>query len=242
MRRRSVLLLLTLLAALTAAPARAQGRPERPKNLKVLPEDISRQELIATMRGFALGLGVRCEYCHARDTTGEHELDFASDAKEEKQNARFMLRMVRYLNQERLPDMPHRGEPPVEIRCVTCHRGSPRPATIETVLAETIRSAGVDSAVALYRSLREDAMLGRYDFGDRPLQELARSLSGSNDAAARRMLELNLEFWPESEGTLLALGDVAAAGGDAERARGYWRRVLELDPENEQAKRRLEQQ
>ena len=30
----------------------------------MLPEDISAQELSATMRGFALGLGLRCSNCH----------------------------------------------------------------------------------------------------------------------------------------------------------------------------------
>ena len=41
---------------------RAQGKfpPDSFTNLKVLPKTIGKQELVATMRGFALGLGVRC--------------------------------------------------------------------------------------------------------------------------------------------------------------------------------------
>lgn len=35
-----------------------------PQNLKVLPKDISAKELGETMKGFATGLGVRCETCH----------------------------------------------------------------------------------------------------------------------------------------------------------------------------------
>ena len=35
-----------------------------PQNLQVLPADISPGELSRIMRGNALGLGVRCQYCH----------------------------------------------------------------------------------------------------------------------------------------------------------------------------------
>ena len=66
-----------------------------PENLKVLPEDISSEDLSATMRGFAMGLGVRCETCHVGEpNTPLHTFDFASDEKPMKQKARLMLEMV----------------------------------------------------------------------------------------------------------------------------------------------------
>ena len=57
-----------------AAQAGAGGRggqpPAAPTNLQVLPKDISREELIATMRGYTAGLGVQCNYCHVQEGRG----------------------------------------------------------------------------------------------------------------------------------------------------------------------------
>src|SRR5438270_261089 len=65
------------------------------QNLKILPKDISKQALDSIMGTFSVSLGVRCNFCHAanKDTTNKH-LDFASDAKEEKQVARYMMTMT----------------------------------------------------------------------------------------------------------------------------------------------------
>src|SRR5207253_1910247 len=82
-------------------------------NLKVLPVNISRDELIATMRGFTRALGTRCDYCHAAgppSADGKPQLDFASDAKPEKENARTMVRMVQKIN----PDYIKKVEPEMD--------------------------------------------------------------------------------------------------------------------------------
>src|SRR5256886_17658174 len=57
---------LVVMSALFGPTLRAQGKfpPDSFTNLKVLPKTIGKQELIATMRSFALGLGVRCTYCN----------------------------------------------------------------------------------------------------------------------------------------------------------------------------------
>ena len=49
------------------APLSGQAQdywPERGENLKVLPPEISAADLRDTMRGFSMGLGVRCSFCH----------------------------------------------------------------------------------------------------------------------------------------------------------------------------------
>ncbi len=56
-------------AAGQAAPGGGQTPPP-PANLQVLPKDIPRPELLATMRGFAGGLGVMCNYCHVMEGRG----------------------------------------------------------------------------------------------------------------------------------------------------------------------------
>src|SRR6516165_10168722 len=76
--------------------------PPKPKNLKVLPKNISHDDLEKVMDGFKAALGVRCDFCHAKlqsDSTG-HKLDFASDEKPEKNIARKMMRMTEKINKK----------------------------------------------------------------------------------------------------------------------------------------------
>jgi hypothetical protein len=102
--------------------------PEKPKNLKVLPKNITHEELIATMKGFSKALGVRCDKCHVTLSTGtpEHpDFDFASDAKPEKLAARQMYKMMIAINHKYLSKIGNKQLD--EINCVTCHRGSMKP-------------------------------------------------------------------------------------------------------------------
>ncbi|MEO8505734.1 MAG: hypothetical protein ABI609_17700, partial [Acidobacteriota bacterium] len=50
-------------AASPGATVRVHTEPP-PKNLKVLPKDWSRKQVIEIMKTFTAGLGVRCQYCH----------------------------------------------------------------------------------------------------------------------------------------------------------------------------------
>src|SRR5271169_7183255 len=141
---------LSLVAILLAiTPAVAQF-PDKFTNLQVLPKDISKKDLQGTMRGFAFALNVRCPYCHTQkaDTT----MDFPSDDKETKKTARVMLQMVAAINRDYLSKI---GKPsPVQVECVTCHRGLTQPRALNTVLAETIEKQGIDGAVKQYHDLR----------------------------------------------------------------------------------------
>ena len=107
-----------------------------PENLKVLPKDISSDELSTTMRGFAMGLGVRCETCHVGEpNTPLHTFDFASDEKPMKQKARLMIKMVNEINGELVPRLDDVEKAKrVSVRCMTCHRGQPQPKLIEDVM------------------------------------------------------------------------------------------------------------
>jgi len=79
-------------------PVRAQV-PEKFSNLQILPKDITREDLVREMRGFAGALGVRCVYCHkGEDNPGLKDVDFASDARGTKKTARAMMRMVYAIN------------------------------------------------------------------------------------------------------------------------------------------------
>jgi thioredoxin reductase len=91
------------------------------KNLKLFPQNITHDELVATMRTFARSLGVKCDHCHVANPPDSAErFDFASDAKPEKETARVMIRMTREVNTQYLSQLNEHGS---SVTCYTCHRG-----------------------------------------------------------------------------------------------------------------------
>lgn len=131
----TVLVLVALVDGTPSPTAEAQtseGPPiwDSPKNLQVLPEDISSQELRGYMVGAAQGLGVRCWFCHigeeGQDLT---TFDFVSDEKKHKQVAREMFRMMLNINAETMAKVAEieGDEEAARVRCVTCHRGKTTP-------------------------------------------------------------------------------------------------------------------
>jgi tetratricopeptide (TPR) repeat protein len=246
MFRRLVVPGVVLGAALALPNPAAAQIPEEFHNLQVLPEDIAQRELIGVMRGFALGLGVRCTHCHVGEEGQPFsEYDFESDDKETKRKARFMLQMVSYLNDERLPgltEIAERAEPAVKVTCETCHNGKPLPRSIGEVLVQTIDADGIDAAVAKYGELREEFYgSAAYDFSELALLLVAGDLGRAQPDAARALAELNLEHYPESVNSWLLLGQLNMQSGDTDAVRAAVQKALEIDPENPQAARLLSQ-
>src|SRR5260221_10690161 len=77
--------------AAQGAAGRGGQAPPPPQNLQILPKDISREQLLGTMRGFTAGLGVQCNYCHIQEGRGGRN-DFATDEKQPKKAARVMMK------------------------------------------------------------------------------------------------------------------------------------------------------
>jgi hypothetical protein len=111
-----------------SAPAHARRPLPKPVNLKVLPKDISTEELRKVMQGFAGSLGVECSFCHAAGSK-PHEMDFASDAKPEKASARTMLMMTKTINDQYMSQIHDPDATPEDqhVTCGTCHRGHSMP-------------------------------------------------------------------------------------------------------------------
>ena len=110
-----------------AATSPLENKPKR--NLKVLPKDISDDDLDKVMDGWKAALGVHCNFCHARssDSTSKH-LDYASDEKPEKNMARSMFRMTAKINKKYFSfNKDDKGTVIPAISCITCHRGNPHP-------------------------------------------------------------------------------------------------------------------
>ena len=129
---------LTACTATNQSPHRQAAVKSNFKNVQVLPRDLSREQLIAIMRTFTRGLGVRCNHCHVvTATTPKEELDFASDAKEEKRVARVMIQMTQQINgawMERVEQAEGHAataSPAAwadqRVSCWTCHRGKAEP-------------------------------------------------------------------------------------------------------------------
>jgi tetratricopeptide (TPR) repeat protein len=194
------------------------------------------------MRGFTYALGVNCQYCHVQEqqATGRPRLRPGPDDKREKRTARFMLMMADTLNRVTLAALPERHQPAVQVNCVTCHRGSPIPGTIETVLVDAVDQFGPDSAVARYRRLRENMVTGRFDFSEVPVNEVARSLAerGKGDAAIA-LLMMNQEFNPNSADIDFQLGDIYEKRGDKDKAITHFQAVLTKRPNDPRARQRL---
>ncbi len=241
-RVRAGALLLVLLPLVLPTGARAQ-LPDKFTNLKVLPKDIGRRELIGYMRGFTSALGVRCTACHVgKEGQPLSEYDFAADDKAMKRKARVMLRLVREVNGEYLAHLPQRDTPNVSVTCMTCHRGVRRPEPIDQIVEQTIRDQGVDSALAQYRELRQEYYgSASYDFTDRPLLELAQRLGRADRAdTALRVLQLSIELNPRSAQSYFAVGQIHERAGDKQAAIDAYRKALELSPDFRPARERLD--
>ena len=114
----------------------AQGGPnvfEKTQNLKVFAKDIPPHELREAMKSAAMGLGVRCWFCHVGEEGQDlSTFDFVSDEKPEKEAARVMFQMVMDINRNHMPKLAKlEGEGEEKevrpVRCVTCHDGKPHP-------------------------------------------------------------------------------------------------------------------
>ncbi len=118
----------TLAAVAVIGTAATSTSPAKPANdytnLKVLPKDISSKDLQEIMTDdFEDGLGVSCGFCHANAADG-HGLDFASDAKPEKEIARAMMRMTLGINKKYFKmKHPQLGSAALTVTCNTCHKG-----------------------------------------------------------------------------------------------------------------------
>jgi tetratricopeptide (TPR) repeat protein len=206
-----------------------------PENLKVLPKDISPDELGATMRGFAMGTGSRCSVCHVGEVEADLDTyDFSLDDKEMKLKAREMIHLVRSVNEKLALAFPDAKDPLVEVTCATCHRGQAKPVMIEDVLAQALHDDGLDKAVADYRDLRNRYYGGyTYDFSERSLMRFAEQLASEealDDAIG--FLDLNLEFYPQSSRSYSLRGQVYAELGDIAAAREDYVKALEIEPQS----------
>lgn len=119
------------------------------KNLKILPKDISKNDLDTVMHHFTASLNVKCNFCHVKNEATQ-KMEFDKDDKPEKRIARKMMLMAIDINtkyfkeieeemsKEDDHDMPDKmlnlDSQPVNnmlsyVICYTCHHGEAHPDT-----------------------------------------------------------------------------------------------------------------
>jgi len=126
----AVLSLLVVVPVGAGAQPPGKWPPDSLVNTQVFPKGTPVAQVVGTMRGFALGLDVRCQFCHVgQEGQPLPQFDFASDEKREKRIAREMMRMVADINR-RLDSLPQRDPSPIRVTCASCHRGMSRPAAL----------------------------------------------------------------------------------------------------------------
>ncbi len=238
---------------------RGGGPPATPQNLQVLPKDMPQAQVIQTMQAFAAALGVQCGYCHvqaAAPAGGRGDggagrgrgpaapaFDFASDDKPQKKAARQMLLMVRDINPKVLAAVGKPENMATRVGCVTCHRGVAIPKQLTEILDQTTAEKGAEASVAQFKALRKQYFGAQaYDFSEGALVAYAqRATQAKKPDEAIAWLQLNLEYFPLSSRTYAGLSQAQQAKNDKEAAIKSQEKALELDPQNAQLKRQLEQ-
>lgn len=115
---------LIIFGALASMPP----EPEKAKNLKVLPKNLTHKQLDHIMDQWKAALGVKCNFCHVRNTE-TNKMDFANDAKPEKLMAREMYKMMGKINKKYFKAGKDSLGMVIEtgISCITCHNGMEHP-------------------------------------------------------------------------------------------------------------------
>ncbi|HXS10121.1 MAG TPA: c-type cytochrome [Candidatus Krumholzibacteria bacterium] len=237
--------LAVICAALVLAATSASAQiPDKFTNLKVLPKDTPKPELVKIMRGFAGDLGVRCGHCHyAKNPEDFSSFNFASDQKPEKEVARNMMRMAMDINKTLDKDFKDTPDH-LKVSCFTCHHGNEKPEKLADAIVPVLKKDGPEAAATRYRDLRKEYYgSAAYDFTEWSLVEIAEDLR--HDPAqiknARALLTLNLENFPESAQTYAQIAETYVAENDMTSAMTNFDKALQLAPDDPRLKARIEQ-
>lgn len=136
-RKRRLLILAIVMAVLLCSAAQSAAGQEgfaaetvqraypAPTNLKVLPTDMTGQQVHDMMERWAGDLGVRCDACHDEEqdgvvSAGHSHSRFAYDSKPMKEAARVMYTMTDAINRRFIVKT---DKPGMSVTCGTCHQG-----------------------------------------------------------------------------------------------------------------------
>lgn len=238
------LALLGVALASWGASAQQPSPFDSPENLKVLPRDISREELIETMRGFSFALGVRCTHCHVQEEVeGQRpQMRFPKDDKETKQIAREMIKMLAQINNTVSALDRGAGHQFTKVTCTTCHRGQSKPVLIQTILDDAIAEGGADAAIEKFNALKAEFYGNHtYDFTGFTLSEYSNALAGKGGMEdALKLAEFSAETHPDVLYAQTVLADIYMAMERYNDAAKAFERAVALNPKSRFLKGQLE--
>ena len=132
-RKTVVLSLITsvvLFGTYAFSPAPLLEEHGEPTDLKVLPKDISHEELMQVMHSFEVALDMNCGDCHTHSATDSSKMDFAADTKQ-KETTRHMMTMVKEMNAQYFGIKGDFKEnylrSQFDVTCMSCHNGHEKP-------------------------------------------------------------------------------------------------------------------
>jgi len=233
--------------------------PAAPQNLQVFPKETPQAQVVQAMQEFTAALGVQCAYCHVQAAAvpggrgdggagrgrgaAAPAFDYASDDKPQKKIARQMMLLVRDINPKVVAATGKAENTATRVGCLTCHRGVAVPKQLAELLEQTTTEKGTAAAIAQYKDLRKQYFGAQaYDFGEGSLVAFAQRATNANKADdAVQWLQLNLEYYPLSSRTYAGLSQALQKKGDKDGAIKALERAVDLDPQNAQIKRQLDQ-
>jgi tetratricopeptide (TPR) repeat protein len=168
--------------------------------------------------------------------------DMASDEKPHKKAARGMMLLTREINAKLPEAVGHTADKTTRVGCATCHRGVSDPKQLTDVVTDAAATGGSAAGLAKYKELREKFYGGQsYDFSENGLMQIAQRANTADKADdALAYLQANLEYYPKSSRTYVAMAQIKNGRGDKPGAIAALEKAIELDPNNAQAKTQLE--
>src|SRR5262245_2655258 len=92
---RQLAILLYMILFVSLAVAATHSRISKPRNLKILPQDISERMLDSIMHSYTRALNVNCVFCHTPvKSDNPNILNYESDENPTKEEARKMMRLT----------------------------------------------------------------------------------------------------------------------------------------------------
>ena len=154
-----------------------------------------------------------------------------------------MMLMVRDINPKVVAAVGKAEGLTARVGCVTCHRGVAIPRQLAEILDLTTAEKGRRRPSRQFKDLRKQYFGAQaYDFSEGSLVAYAQRATNANKAdEAIAWLQLNLEYFPLSSRTYVGLSQAQQKKNDKEAAIKSLEKAVELDPQNAQTKRQLDQ-
>ena len=160
----------------------------------------------------------------------------------------FSTTIVRMTNEKRLivlldnaEDGQHLGDITLGIMSVLYDQPYDMPRrSIANAIFNTVSEKDVAAAIREYRALKAGPTAPEYDFREVELNRLGYQLLQMKKVAdAIEIFKLNLEMYPQSANVYDSLGEAYMTRNDKELSIANYKKSLELDPNNTNAKSRL---